>query len=224
MASKIKLLIMKKILVSSFVVLFTLALNAQKTSEDKRPDNDNQEMMKHRGGMMNKPGGMMMDKLNLTDAQKAQFKTEKENFRKQMEELKKNENITVKEWKSRMQQLQTGHKTKMQSILTADQKSQIEKQKTEMKAKHEEMAKERNEKMKERLKLNAEQSLKMDKLREEMKTKIDAIRDNKTLAPQLKKEQIMELKKQQRENMKTILTEEQLKQLKERNPHKKTVI
>ena len=82
----------------------------------------------------------------------------------------------------------------------------------------------RNEKMKERLKLNTEQSLKMDMLREEMKTKIDAIQDNKTLAPQLKKEQIMELKKQQMENMKTILTEEQLKQLKERNPHKKTVI
>ena len=213
---------MKKILFFSLAFFFSLAINAQKIpNEDSRPE------FKHPQGMMKNPDrmkhrmGMMMEKLNLTDAQKGQLKTEKENFRKQIEELRKNDNITVKDWRNRMQQLRDDHKSKIQGIFTPEQKAKMEKFKSEMKARQETMVKARIEKMKEHLGLNSEQSLKIDKAAEEMKAALNAIKENKTPGPAQKMDQLREIRKQHMDKLKSILTEEQLKLLKERKPAKR---
>ena len=174
----------------------------------------NPDRMKHRMGMM-------MEKLNLTDAQKGQLKTEKETFLKQMEELRKNDNITVKDWRNRMQQLRDDHKSKIQGIFTPEQKAKMEKFKSEMIARQETMVKARIEKMKEHLGLNSEQSLKIDKAAEEMKAALNAIKENKTPGPAQKMDQLREIRKQHMDKLKSILTEEQLKLLKERKPAKR---
>ena len=208
---------MKKLFVSILAIALTITINAQKIpGEHHRGFNHHPGKMKHHRGMM-------MKGIDLTEGQKQQIKTENEGFRKQMEELKKNENITVKEWKGKMQKLREDHKTKMQGVLTPDQKVQLEKQKAEMKTRHEGMVKERTEKMKTRLGLCSEQSMNMDKSMEEMKIKMNSLKENKSLSHEQKKEQYMELRKQQKEKMKSILTEDQLKQLKERKPGKRRV-
>lgn len=79
------------------------------------------EGKRHHGGMMD------MKALNLTEDQKTQFKTQNESFRKKMEELKKNDNITVKDWKSKAENLRKEHKSKIDGILTSEQKAQLEK-------------------------------------------------------------------------------------------------
>ena len=173
---------MKKIILSVLVVSLAFALKAQEIPERKT---EKPMMMhgQHKGhhGM----DGIDMQKLNLTDAQKEQFKTQRESFRKQMEELKKNDNITVKEWKSRMETLKKDQRTKMQSILTSDQKAQLEKMKAlrendkmDMEKKKEKM-KELMEKQKEQLKsiLTEEQ---MKKLQEGRKHGPDGMHDRKT--------------------------------------------
>ena len=132
-----------------------------------------------------------------------------------MEELKKNDNITVKEWKSKAEALRKEHKANTDNILTADQKAQLKKMKEEGKAKHEQMDKQRGEKMKERLGLTDDQSAKMEANRKAMGEKMKAIRENKSLSDEQKKEQMKELFKKQQDNMKSILTEEQLKKMKE---------
>jgi Spy/CpxP family protein refolding chaperone len=178
---------------------------------------------------------MEMKKLNLTDAQKEQFKTQRESFHKQMEELKKNDNITVKEWKTKMETLRKDQKTKMQSILTTEQKGQIEKMKAEHKAMGEVDAKARMEKMKIHLGLSDEQVAKMTKNRTEMAEKMKAFRENDKMDAEKKKEQMHDLMKKQKEQMKSILTEEQMKKLQEghkqghggmhgKRPEKKEVI
>jgi Spy/CpxP family protein refolding chaperone len=178
---------------------------------------------------------MDMQKLNLTDAQKEQFKTQRESFRKQMEELKKSDNITVKEWKSRMETLRKDQKTKMQSILTSDQKAQMEKMKAEHKAMNEIDAKARMEKMKLHLGLTDDQVSKMTKNRSEMMEKMKALRENDKMDADKKKEQMHDLMKKQKEQMKSILTEEQMKKFQEghkqgpggmhdKKPEKKEVI
>lgn len=224
---------MKKIIALFLVATVTsLSVNAQEIPERKR------EGFKHHeqhGRMQHHRGGLDMKKLNLTDAQKEQFKAQRENFKKQMEELKKNENITVKEWKSRMENLRKENKTKMDGILTSDQKAQIEKMKTEQKAMHEIDAKARAEKMKLKLGLSDEQSAKLQKNRTEMAEKIKAIHENKSLTDERKREEMKELMKKQKETMKSILTEEQMKKLQEgrkdspggmhgKKPEKKEVI
>jgi Spy/CpxP family protein refolding chaperone len=191
------------------------SVNAQEIPERK---SEHPRMM-HKKGKHHRHG-MDMKKLNLTEDQKEQFKLQRETFKKQMEELKKDENITVKEWKSRMETLRKENKAKMDGILTSEQKAQLEKSKTEQKAKMETMGKERGEKMKAALGLSAEQSAKLEANRKETSEKMKSIREDKSLSDEQKKEQVKELMKGNKEKMKTILTEEQLKKMQEMRQQK----
>jgi Spy/CpxP family protein refolding chaperone len=202
---------MKKIILAMLVSSLAVAAKAQEIPERKHE----RPMMQERHQGRHHMQGMDMKQLNLTDAQKEQFKAQRESFRKQMEELKKNDNITVKEWKSRMETLRKDQKTKMQAILTPDQKAQIEKMKAEHKAMKEIDAKARMEKMKLHLGLTDEQAAKINKNRTEMAEKMKAIREDDKMDAEKKKEQMHDLMKKQKEQMKSLLTEEQMKKMQE---------
>lgn len=202
---------MKKIMAAALAFSVAFTVNAQEIPERKagKPGMHRMEG-KHKGHP-----GIPFHQLNLTDTQKEQLKKDRESFQQQMSELKKNENITVKEWKSRMENLRKEQRSKMQNILTAEQKAKLEKMKTDRKALHEVDAKARMEKMKIRLGLSDEQAAKMQKNRTEMAGKMKALRENKTLSEDKKREEMKELMKQQKEAMKSILTEEQQRKMKE---------
>jgi Spy/CpxP family protein refolding chaperone len=191
-----------------------VAVKAQEIPERKSEKPAMMERKKHHGH------GMDMKKLDLTEEQKAKFKSQNEAFKQKMEELKKNDGITVKEWKAKAEGLRKEHKANMDNILTTEQKGQLEKMKAEGKQKRESMDKQRGEKMKAKLDLSEEQSAKMEANRKEMGEKMKAIRENKSLSEEQKREQMRELGKKQKENMKSILTPEQLQKLKE-SKHKK---
>jgi Spy/CpxP family protein refolding chaperone len=200
---------MKKI-IALFLVAFIAgtSVNAQEIPERK---SEHPRMM-HKKRHHQK---MDMKNLNLTEDQKTQFKTQRESFKKQMDELKKNENITVKEWKSKRESLKKENKAKIDAILTTEQKAQIEKSKTEQKEKMKEMGKQRAEKMKTELGLSDEQSAKLEANRNEIGEKMKSIREDKALNDEQKKEKIKEVMEGNKEKMKSILTEEQLKKMKE---------
>ncbi len=201
---------MKRIILSVLVLSMAVAVQAQEIPERKTDRPVRHERMKGRHG-----GGMDMKALNLTEEQKAQFKTQRETFRTQMEELKKNDGITVKESRMKMESLRKENKEKTEKILTTEQKAKLENIKTEGRAKHEAMGKERAARMKTQLGLSDEQAAKLEKSRTSMATNMKAIRENKSLNEEQKREQMKELGKKQKENMKSILTEEQMKKLKE---------
>ena len=222
---------MKKLILVILVSSLAVAAKSQEIPERKaeRP------MMQGRHQGRHHMPGMDMKQLNLTDAQKEQFKAQRESFHKQMEELKKNDNITVKEWKSRMEALRKDQKTKMQGILTTEQKAQIGKMKAEHKAMQEIDAKARMEKMKIHLGLSDDQVAKMTRDRKEMAEKMKALREDDKMDTEKKKEQMKDLMKKQKDQMKSILTDEQMKKLQEdrkqgpggmhgKRPEKKEVI
>lgn len=199
---------MKKMIFSLLALSLTVAVTAQEIPERKA---DKPHMMDRKKGHH----GMDMKKLDLTEDQKAKFKSQNESFRKEMEALKKNENITVKEWKAKAEGLRKEHKAKIDGILTAEQKEKREKMKAEGKEKYEGRAKDRAEKMKTTLGLTAEQSAKMEASRKDVSAKMKAIRENSSLSDEQKREQMRELHKKQKESMKSILTPEQQQKLKE---------
>ncbi len=199
---------MKKIILSAVVLTMAFAVQAQEIPERKGERPPMTERKKHHQGME-------FQKLNLTEEQKVKFKTQNESFRKQMEELKKNDNITVKDWKAKAENIRKEHKNNTQTILTSEQKAQVEKIKAEGKAKHEAIGKERGEKMKTALGLTDEQSAKMQSNRKEIGEKMKSLRKSTSLSDEQKKEQMKKLMKKQKESMKSILTDEQLKKLKE---------
>ncbi len=193
---------------SLLVLSMAVAANAQEIPERKTERPHMMEGKRHHGDMD-------MKKLDLTEDQKAKFKSQNESFHQQMEELKKNDNITVKEWRAKAESLRKEHKARIEGLLTPDQKQKLEKMKVEGRQREEGMMKERAERMKTRLGLSEEQSAKMESNRKEMGEKMKAIRENSSLGDDQKREQMKELHKKQQENMKSILTEEQLKKLKE---------
>ena len=205
---------MKKIILSAIVLTIAAGIQAQEIPERKGRNHHMQKGRKQHGQHMD------MQKLNLTEDQKAKFKTQRETFHKQMEDLKKNENITVKEYKIRLENIRKEQKSTADRILTSEQKSQLEKMKADRKGKAEQMGKQRSERMKTELGLTDAQSAKIESNRKEMGEKMKTIRENKSLSDEQKKEQMKELMKKQKENMKSVLTEEQLKKLKDTN-HKR---
>jgi len=201
---------MKKLIFSAILLSLFAVAQAQE------PGKDRHDKMKHHKGMM-------MEKLNFSTEQKTQLKALNEDFRKQMEALKKSEGtMTVTEWKSKRQALASSHKAKIQNLLTADQKAQMEKMRSAGKGMHEKHDRMRLEKMKTELGLSEVQVNQLKQHRTAMEQKMKLIREDKSLDDAAKREQIKELMKANKENMKSIFTKEQLEKMKEgRKDHEK---
>ncbi|HLG40187.1 MAG TPA: hypothetical protein VI461_10985 [Chitinophagaceae bacterium] len=165
--------------------------------------------------------------LNLTEEQKVRLKSMNQDLRKQTEELKKQDNLTVKEYREKMEALKKDRQAQFHSVLTPEQKAQMEKDKEARKAKTKEYGLKKQAKMKEELKLTDEQSAKMTENRKVTSERLKAIREDNTLSEEQKKQETKEVMKKQKENMKSLLTEEQLKKMKEnkkQHSKKKVVI
>jgi Spy/CpxP family protein refolding chaperone len=200
---------MKKIIVTAFALaVATLVTQAQEKTERSH---DRQGARHHRESF---------EKLNLSEEQKAKFKSLNTDYHKQLQDLKKKDDITVKDQKSRLKALRDDHKAKLQSVLTSDQKAQMQKMRQEGMEKRKVNSEERMQKMKTNLGLTDDQVAKMKAGRTETAEKMKALHADKSLSDEQKKEQFKELRKKQQDSMKSILTEDQMKKLQERKHHK----
>jgi Spy/CpxP family protein refolding chaperone len=229
---------MKKILSSALILALSIgAAQAQSTTTDKkesqRKEHKGEFNGHHKGGK-----GEGMEKLNLTADQQARMKALHADFKKQQEALKAQENtLTVAQMKEKRKALHEQQRAQMESILTKEQKDQLAQMKAERKA----MAKEgrgdqggfdstsrgefgkrgpkgeagvgRVAELSKELNLTAEQQTKMQQLRTDFRSKMEAIRNDNALSPEQKKAKFQELAKAQKEQMKSILTKEQIEKM-----------
>ena len=158
---------------------------------------------------------MMAKQLNFSEDQKKQAKIINEDSRKRMQELNKNESITVKEMRDRKAAIQKEKKTKMDGLLTAAQKTKQTQLKAEQKVKHEERYAKHLNKMKTKLNLSDEQVTKLKAQRSSMQAKAAKIKNNESLSRAQKKEQMMALKAEAKDQHNKIFTPEQLKKREE---------
>ncbi|MEP7144546.1 MAG: hypothetical protein ABI707_16790 [Ferruginibacter sp.] len=194
---------MKKLVIGMLAAAsFIFSANAQETGK--------MEHHKHHHG-----NAMMMKGLNLSAAQKEQMKANWQSTKKQMAELNKNEDITVREYKARKATILKSQKEQMKKLLTTEQKNQLAQNKSERKAKHELAVSKRLDKMKARLNLSDEQVTKMKVNREANMAKAKAIKENSQLSQTEKKEQLMAVREAQKNNFKEILTPEQISKMEE---------
>ena len=195
---------MKKFIVCTFV----LAVAIQGIKAQEIPERTRETINRHHRDGVNR--------LNLSEEQKAKFKSLNEDFRTQMEELKKKDDITVKEWRSRMENLRKDHRDKISALLTDDQKNQLKKSREARQLRQSDRRKEGFDRMRTRLNLTDDQAAKLKQSHSDMAEKIQSIRENQSLTDDQKKEQVKELRKKNQENLKTILSEDQLKRLHEK--------
>jgi len=193
---------MKKVLIPLIAFLaLTVSVNAQhKIGEGKHQHHQK---------------GMMAKELNFTDAQKTQAKAINEDARKKMQELNKNESITVKEMRDRKAAIQKERKTKMDGLLTAEQKTKQIQLRAEHKAKKEAQYARHLDKMKTNLNLTDEQVAKLKAQRAANHAKAEKIKNNESLSREQKKAQMIALKAEAKEQNGKIFTPEQLKKKEE---------
>lgn len=204
---------MKKLL--SIIVIIAISLSA--TAQEKRhkmQDKCGLSEGKHRP---RKPHNrQMMKELNFSEAQKSTLRANRESLRQKLQQLEKEENITVKEYRSRKAALIKENRAAMQSVLTPEQQQNM----AEMKMKREQQNKERDnlrvEKMKSTLSLTSEQAAQIKSQQEAVRMKQQAIRENETLSMEQKKQQMKALHESARQERMKVLTAEQQEKMKAR--------
>lgn len=212
---------MKKIALGMMAVALTFSAMAQTNGKGSDEKDREQKEFKHDRFK----GGENFDKLNLTDAQKAQIKTINESFRQQMKDLHKQGNITVDEQKQKREALVKEHREKIAAILTPEQKQQAETFRKDFKGGRDKREG-RFEDMTKDLNLTPEQSAKMASINSTFKTNLQNLRQNTSLSQDQKREQMKSLMKQHRSDMETLLTNDQKEQMKSRlknRPNRTTV-
>lgn len=198
---------MKKIFIS--LTVLAIAITTIQAQDPQRK----MDRMKRGQGMM------MQHQLDLTEEQKQKFKALHEDFRKKMTDLRKQDEITVKEWRSRMAELQKKHRTEMQNVFTAEQKARMEKMRKERKQMAEIDAKARMEKLKLQLKLTDDQTAKLNSQRKEMMDKMKALHEDQSMDMMQKREEMRSFMEKRKETMQSILTDEQKKKMQEMRMH-----
>ena len=194
---------MKKIVVGMLALAtFIFTANAQQPGKMKHHKQQHQM-------------GMVMKGVNLSNAQKAQTKANRESTKKQMMELNKNENITVKEFKARKEAIRKSQKEQMDKLLTPEQKAQVAQNKTAQQQKHQQQSAKRMDRMKTNLNLSDAQMNQLKTNREASQAKVKAIKENDQLSQSQKKQQLMALKENQKKNLNQVLTPEQMSKMEE---------
>src|SRR5688572_23830131 len=107
------------------IFVFVLAMVAILTSQAQKKD--------PMAGKREFRDKMVAEKLKLSEEQKQKAKKLNEDYRKELTELRKKDDLVVKEWRSRMMELNKKHREDMRGLLTNQQKEQMEKMKMERK-------------------------------------------------------------------------------------------
>ena len=199
---------MKKLLVLSLAlsaIIFTA------TAQQKREMKEGKDGI-HKG---HHKKAMMVKDMNFSDAQKAQMKANREEFKNKMQELNKNESLTVKEQRDRKEALHNEQKAKMQALLTPEQKTKIAASKAKMEANRKEMGEKRMEMLKTKLGLSSDQFSKWKAQNEATHTQLKAIKENQLLSSDAKREKMKAVKVAAKEQRKSIFTADQLKKMEE---------
>ena len=208
---------MKKLILTAALITFAIfSVNAQEIPERKK--DESKPIIKEK--VANKKERQSLD---LTGDQKLKMKAMNEDLRKKMEELRKQDNLTIKEYREKMVTLRKERQTEFESLLTPEQKVQMEKNKEALKARSKEYGKRREARMKEELRLTDEQVAKMSENRKVTREKIETINADKSLTDDQRREKVKEVMKSQKESTRRLLTDEQLKKMKEnrKDSHKR---
>ncbi len=225
-----------KLLLFPGLLLLGWAASAQTTGNDNSSDTTHHHMMHHRWG--NGMGGQQgwayrhpeqgqrgHDRfghemaIRYTPEQRTQLMTINKEYKQKSEDLFKQDNITLKQYKSGLIALQKEKKDKLQALLTPQQKD-------ELAARHKRMAEDARvrevahlERLKLHLNLSDDQVAKIKAGQENLRSQFQAIHENDNLLPQEKRQQMKALLVKRNDTYKAVLTPDQYTQFEKMHHH-----
>jgi len=170
---------------------------------------------KHRKSYRQTQRKHMAAQLNLTEQQKTQARTYRMDTRKKLQELKKLENITVKEQRDRREAILKAQKANLDGLLSAEQKATRQRLMAERKTRANYRFDQHLGKMKAKLSLSETQVAQLKKLREDREVRMKSIRENSNLSREDRKAKMMALKTDMKEQRSKLFTAEQQKKIEE---------
>ncbi|MDB5210438.1 MAG: hypothetical protein JWQ30_1265 [Sediminibacterium sp.] len=195
---------MKKLFIAATALLLVAgSLQAQTKKEDRKATH-------HK----NIGAKKQFANVNLSDEQKTKAKELNEGYQKQFAELRKNTSMTVGDYRAKTAALKKEQHEKFQALLTPEQKTQMASQRKNAQQRMKDGQAKHFDKMKTQLGLSDEQSKKLKESQAGFQDKIKSIRENKELSEDQKREQVRAISKQHHEQLKSVLTPEQLQKMK----------
>ena len=143
----------------------------------------------------------MLDKLNLSDAQKTQLKSLRDQQHQQLQALRQDQSLAPDQRRAQAQKIHQQFRSQMQGMLTPDQQAQLK-----------QMRGRRGGPLA-RLNLTADQRAKLQPIMQQQRQQAQAIRNDSSLTHQQKQEKIRSLRQGTMSQMQGILTPEQQQQL-----------
>jgi Spy/CpxP family protein refolding chaperone len=152
--------------------------------------------------------GEMYQELGLTKEQGQQLKTIHQKYDKEFDKVKDNSSLTKEQKKESLIKLREQKSTEVKAILTEEQFKKWEAIKEEKK---EAKVQEKTDDLKKELGITDEQATQLKAIHEKYKPQFKAIKDDTTKTEEQKKAALKTLKEAEKTELKTILSEEQLK-------------
>ena len=140
-------------------------------------------------------------------------------YRQKREDLFKQDNITLKQYKAGLIALDKDKKAKLQALLTPQQKDELAARRKRMDENRQVMAAARLERLRLQLNLTDDQVARLKTGQQNLRNQAEAIRDNDNLLPQEKREQMKALMTTRNDNFKTILTPDQYTKFQQMRSH-----
>jgi hypothetical protein len=162
--------------------------------------------------------GGEMARMHFSPEQRKQMEAINKEYHKKSADLYKNDNLTLREYKSQLLALQKEKKTKLQGLLTTDQINKMAEWKKQREENAQVMAAAHLERMKIHLKLTDQQASTIKTQEQNTWAQIKSVRENDNLMRDQKMEQIKTLMAKQKEAIKSVLTPEQVTEME--NMHK----
>jgi hypothetical protein len=158
--------------------------------------------------------------IHYTPEQRKQVMAINKEYRQKGEDLFKQDNITLKQYKAGLIALQKEKKTKIEALLTPLQKDQQATTRRLRDDRAQLMANGRLERLRQALNLTDDQVAKLKTGQDNLRSQAQAIHNNDNLLPQEKREQIKALMTTRNDNFKTILTPDQYSKFQQRMSHR----
>ncbi len=150
--------------------------------------------------------------IHYTPEQRKQVMAINKDYRQKSEDLFKQDNSTLKQYKAGLLALQKEKKDKLAALLTPQQKDQMAARKKRMDENRQVMEVARLERLKLHLNLNDDQIARIKAGQENLRSQFKAIHENDNLLPQQKMEQMKALMAKRNDTYRSVLTPEQYTQ------------
>ena len=150
--------------------------------------------------------------IHYTPEQRKQVMTINKDYKQKSEDLFKQDNITLKQYKAGLIALQKEKKTKLQALLTPLQKDEVTLQRQKRESEGQLRADQRLEHLRQALKLTDDQVTKIKAGQENLHSQVKAIHENDNLLPQEKRDQMKAILAKRNDTYKAVLTPDQYTQ------------